>query len=212
MIKLYKPLLVALAVSVSSASSFAGTITTLFNSNNGGNNGGAVYFDLTVGANAIDITGFETNTSATSVESGWSLYLLEGGSSFGSQSNAAAWTLATTGTVYGAGLNNASEVAINNIVSLSANTTYGVAMVMSSGIGHRYTNGTGANQSYANGELSLEFGSATNTPFGSGIFEPRVWNGSINYEIASVNEPTPIVLLGLGLAGLALVRRKKLAA
>ncbi|MEZ4875905.1 MAG: HYR domain-containing protein, partial [Flavobacteriaceae bacterium] len=43
-----------------------GDITTLFNSNNGGAAGWTVMYDITVGANDLDITGFDMNTSSTS--------------------------------------------------------------------------------------------------------------------------------------------------
>ncbi len=40
----------------------ADMISTVFGANNGGAFGGAVYFDVNVGANPITVTGLETNT------------------------------------------------------------------------------------------------------------------------------------------------------
>ncbi len=192
----------ALAASVASQ---AQSLTTLFLSNNGGSAGGAVYFDVTVGANNLTVTGFDTNTA------------LAGGGAFGftvfthattavGQEAAGGWTQVATGTGAGAGQDLPSPVAMNNTFVLNASTSYGIALVMGTQAGHRYTNGTGANQNYSNADLTINLGTASNVPFTTPIFSPRVWNGTIYYSTA-VPEPATFAVIGLG--ALALIRRRR---
>jgi len=76
------------------------------------------------------------------------------------------------------GLNTASPCDVMDFVLPAG--TIGIAIVNSGG--HRYTNGTGANQMVSTAEMSLMLGQGSNTPFpASGIFNPRVWNGTIHY-------------------------------
>ncbi|MEZ4778776.1 MAG: HYR domain-containing protein [Flavobacteriaceae bacterium] len=162
----------------------ADIITTLFNRNNGGGFGGAVYFDVTVGPSDIQITDLETNTQETGAMT-MDVYTLLG-TSVGNQQNPGAWTLMATGSGTGAGLNNPSMLALDNPIILSANMTYGFALVMDASHGHDYS-GTGSNPapgstSYSNADLTLSLGSANNTPFSSAPFTPRIWNGSLIYQ------------------------------
>src|SRR5690606_9679276 len=45
------------------------------------------------------------------------------------------------------------------------------------------TNGTGSNETYSNADLAINCGSATNVPFTAPIFSPRVWNGTVHYNV-----------------------------
>ena len=156
----------------------AATITTLFATNNGGAPGGAVYFDVTLAGNAIDITGFTTNTGELDAFT-WTVYLTAAGTSaFGNETNAGAWTSVSTGSGTGQGVDLETAVTLDNPFTLLVNTTYGMALVFGGTVGHDYTNGDGANQSYSNGDVALSFGSATNSPFTAGVFEPRVWKAA----------------------------------
>ncbi len=117
---------------MTSVASQAATITTLFATNNGGSNGGAVYFDLTVGANPITITAFETNTAVT-VAFDWTVYLIgPGGTYSGNEGNSGAWSQVATGSGIGQGTDNPTTVTLDNTFSLLANSTYGIALVMGS--------------------------------------------------------------------------------
>ena len=71
---------------------------------------------------------------------------------------------------------------MDTAVSLTAGTTYGMALVLSADHGHDYTNGDGTNQNYATAELSFSGGSATNVPFTGNVFNPRVFNGRFYYD------------------------------
>ena len=192
----------------------AQSLTTLFAANNGGSFGGAVYFDVTVGANPLEVTSFETNTAET-VPFGWTVYLTDPG--VPGQPNVlipGAWNLTATGTGTGMGVNVPSPVALDSTFSLAAGTSYGMMLVMGPEAGHDYTNGDGVsppwggggNQTYANGDLTLDLGSASNAPWVPGEFQPRVWNGTINYRV--VPEPSAGILVVLSGLGLAFFRRR----
>ncbi|MBE0656598.1 MAG: PEP-CTERM sorting domain-containing protein [Bryobacteraceae bacterium] len=192
-------------------SASAATISTIMDRNNGGSNGGAVYFDLTVGTSDITITDFTTNTLET-VSFGFSVYTYGPGGTFaGNESNSGLWSLVATGSGTGLGANLHSPVTLNAPFVLQANSTYGIALVIGPEAGHDYTNGTGTNQFYSNSDLSLNFGSATNVPFTGIVNNPRVWNGSITYDLgaSAIPEPATLTMFAAGLGLLGFFRRRK---
>src|SRR5690606_19259251 len=131
-----------------------GSLTTLFATNNGGSPNWTVMYDITVGPNDIEITDLDVNTDATTAIN-LQLYTLVG-TYVGNETNAGAWGApVTTGTGTGAGTNVPSNVVLAAPVTLSANTTYGIAIIMDVDV--NYTNGTGCpgNQCYSNADLSL---------------------------------------------------------
>ena len=190
------------AVLVIASAASAQSITTLFASNNGGSNGGAVYFDITVGANPLTITAYDANVGILTAF-GWTVYLTDPGVTYaGNETNMAAWTSVATGTGMGMGEDNISPVTLDNTFDLAANTLYGMALIMGPEAGHEYTNGPLG--PYSNADVTLTLGSATNVPFTGSPFSPRVWNGTVYYDVI----PGPAGLALLGLAGLARRRRR----
>jgi PEP-CTERM motif len=187
-------------------SSKADSLTTLFGSNNNGSAGGAVYFDATVGSSSLSITGFDINTVSTLSFSNFQVWLLAGMTSQGNETNAG-WVQVATGSGTGAGLDLPTSVTLSNPFTLNASTLYGIALVADPSFGHYYTNGTGSNQNYSDANLALSLGSASNAPFTTPIFAPRIWNGTVYYSV--VPEPSAIALLGLGALGLIGLGRRR---
>lgn len=190
----------------------AATITTLFATNNGGSNGGAVFFDINVlNPAGITINKLFTNTNESFVLANMDVYTRSGTFS-GFESSLNGWTLVSSGLGNSAGENNPSEFDVTDF-SLGVGVT-GIAIVSSSAWGHSYTNGNGTNQFYSNSDLSLTFGSAKNVPFSaSTLFSPRVWNGTIEYNVTSgaVPEPTSLAIFVIGacVSGIGAARRRR---
>ena len=205
-----KMLFAAATIAVISTGALAQSITTLFASNNSGSPGGGVYFDVTVAAAPLIITGFDVNTTLAAGSSfGFQVYNLLG-TSVGNETNPGAWTLMSAGTGVSAGLDAPSAVTLDTSFQLNGSTTYGMALSLQGGPGsasHAYTNGTGGNQNYSNADIALSLGTASNVLFTAPLFSPRVWNGTIHYS--QVPEPATFVAIGAGLALLVGLRRRK---
>jgi len=99
--------------------------------------------------------------------------------------------------------------------------TTGIAMVFDTdGAKWEYTNGTGDNQIYNNGQLEIRTGSVKDPALqaGGSLFTPRVWNGTVYYSIGPHLIPTLsewglIAMAGiLGIAGFMVIRRRKATA
>ena len=157
------------------------TLTTMFGANNGGSVGGAVYFDVTV-VNEIEIFALHTNFDvAVGTAVGLDVYvnpMLATSQGFETDPSWASVT-PVSGTGTSAGLDQPSVIGLSSSLRLPAGT-HAIALV-AQGDGHRYTNGTGANQMYMDANMSISLGSATNVPFTGGAFTPRVWNGAFLY-------------------------------
>jgi hypothetical protein len=158
------------------------TLSTVFASNNGGSVGGAVYYNVTV-TNPMWVTALDLNAATAA---GGELLLdvwrtAAGGTHVGNETNAAAWLPMSAGKGIAAGLDLPSRIDLATPFYLTPGT-YGFAVVASN-FSHQYTNGTGANQNYNDANLAIACGSATNTPFGSGVFTPRVANTTLRYRL-----------------------------
>ncbi len=198
-------LVLMLIASVPALAAGQSQLTTLFASNNSGSPGGGVYFDATVGANPLSVVAFDVNTNATAgTQFGFQMYTRPG-TYVGFTSSPNGWTLVAEGVGTAAGLNLPSHVTLNAPAILPGGGVTGMALALAGAAGtasHAYTNGTGGNQHYQNADLALDLGAASNVLFSGSPFSPRVWNGTIFYNV--VPEPAAFVLLAIG----ALLRRR----
>jgi len=153
---------------------------TLFGSNNTGNAGGAVYFDLTA-TKPVTFAGLQTNYGAAAgTPVGIEVYVTNGGA-LANAGNAAVWNQVAVddGAALAAGVDVPTNVTFAQPFSLPAGT-FGIALV-AVGTQHSYTNGTGTNQIHTSvdGGISISAGGASNVPFAAPLFQPRVWNGTL---------------------------------
>jgi hypothetical protein len=142
------------------ANSFAGSLSTIYGTNNNGSFGGAVYFDTIIGANDLTVTGFDMNLFNTASTFTLNVYT-RSGTYAGATGSTTGWTLVGTGTGTGSAKDLPSHVDLNSTFLLGAGTTTGMALELVDN-SNAYTNGTGANQSYSNSDLSLSLGAASN--------------------------------------------------
>ncbi|MEM6966745.1 MAG: HYR domain-containing protein [Bacteroidota bacterium] len=158
-----------------------GSLATITAGGNGGAVGGMVYFDIENNTgNDIEITSFDMNISAATL-----VDVYTAATYVGNAANAGAWTLvaqfdATTGPFSGPFPGNGTLTTATGSFTIPPGTTgIGLHTLTAS---QNYTNGNGANQTYSNGDIQLNLGSASNTPFG-GTFNPRVFNGGVAYSV-----------------------------
>ena len=190
----------------------ADSLSTLFAGGNGGNEGWGVFFDVEI-TNPAGLIFNQVDLNArggiTGDPIGLEVYIIAGGSDFantaGPTSSSAGWTLVGTGSGSSAGANVPTPVVLDSSFTLMPGL-YGMG-VRTTGLGQNYTNGDGTNEFFANSDLSLALGNARSGAdgFGSSRFFPRVWNGTLHYEV--VPAPGTAALLALG--GLMGVRRRR---
>jgi len=155
-------------------------LQTLFSSNNQGSAGGMVYFDLEVQTAAgVSITRLDVNVAAPATE--LEVYVVAGGRS-GNEGSPGAWTLVARGPLQFAGVDQPSSVCLGPGFSLGQGV-HGVAL-RGDGLVHRYTNSQTL-QTFADADLQLTAGAASNQPFGGAQYEPRVWNGAVHYQLGA---------------------------
>lgn len=169
-------------------------LRSLYTGGNGGAVGGQVYFDLQVNT-TITLTGFDLNLNVVAGTAGSIEVRTRAGSYLGQELTPAAWgNPVATGPITAAGLNQQSPVCLSTPIVLTPGLTGFCLRYV--GVGAAYTNGTGtvvpggggANQTFATAEATLLAGSAQNAPF-VGSFQPRVFNGSLNYTVGATALP-----------------------
>jgi hypothetical protein len=187
--------LIPLALAALASTSLAQTpLTTMFASNNGGATGGAVFFDLNV-QNDVTLAALDVNVlNGPGIHAAVDIYIANGTYSFHEQDSAFWGPPVSHGEFVTQDLDVPSFVPLETPVHLPIGT-HAVAVV-AHGFAHAYTNGngtaqpgSGTNQSFGTAEMTLQGGSAMNTPFSSTPFQPRMANVSLYY--------------GLGRSGLA---------
>src|SRR5690554_5247522 len=157
-------------------------ISTLYSGGNNGSPGGAVYFDVTVDSEDIELTSIDLNIDGAGTGFTVDVYTIEG-THVGNETNQGAWTMRTSGSGTSAGEGSPSTATLDDTFVLSANTTYGIALVLDGTHSHYYTNGDGTNEHFENADIALDLGAATNTPFSGTVFTPRVFNGGLCYNV-----------------------------
>jgi hypothetical protein len=186
----------------------AGSITTVFNTNNNGDPNDSQMFDIAVlNPAGITITSVDVNSAldqAFGLGFALDIYITPT-TAVGEYTNPSAWTLVSTGSGVNAVANTPSFVAVSSF--FLAQGTYGIAFVAPT-INLGYTDATGT-EVYANSDVSLDnFVSTVFPPPFSGPINDRIWNGTINYSAgnSAVPEPGSLLLLGAALLGLGITR------
>jgi len=160
----------------------AGSLTTIFA---GDNSHDGNMFDVDVFGNALTVTSLDLNLEAGTHE----LFLYTKAGTFsGSESTPGDWTLIDNiSGVVSNGDDVPTPVDFADFV-LAANSK--TAFYVSTGAGSpnfNYTDGTVVDDVFAsNSDLQIREGLGVAYPFGQ-TFSPRIWNGTINYDV--VPEP-----------------------
>lgn len=200
-----------------------GELTTLFGADNSfaGNT-----FDLenitgepiTIESFAINLQDVDANATVHTVD----IYF-KAGTSVGFEADAAAWTLmgSDTNVVGQNAVDLPTPVDVGGLV-IEPGEVYGIYVDLATFDGTDlilYTNG--GPQVFDNGELQLTSNTGQGNPAFTGVFFPRIWNGTVFYSIGggAVLPPPPAVptlsvaglaalLMMLALTGLVLLRRR----
>lgn len=206
MMKVIKCAAASTALILLSASAQAGLVlSTPLNTDNGQR---GIMFDVVVGSSAITFESLGIDIYA-GMTANYEFYTIEGGIA-GNTSSSVGWTLRDTFsgiTGLATGTLNIFDIAD---FTAAAGSTIGFYFTNTSGGGVNYTNGSGVgNTLVSDGNLSILEGVGKSYAFGDTFF-PRALNGSITYDLASSNVPEPgtLALLGIGLAGLGLRKRR----
>ncbi|MEK6614791.1 MAG: T9SS type A sorting domain-containing protein [Bacteroidota bacterium] len=144
----------------------------------GGNGQDGNMFDVTAITN-VQITSFEGNIDGSG---GTMEIYYRVGTHVGNETNAAAWTLLGSALVtpVSTGVPTAIPIPVN--LTINASQTYAFYITgNTTGNMLDYTDGTAVGNIYVqNGNIQIKEGTGNAYPFGS-TFDPRIWNGIINY-------------------------------
>ena len=123
----------------------------------------------------------------------------------GFDTNASAWTLLGSSTVTSSGSNTPTFVDVADLFLPTGDYALFVTTDGSTAGAILYTNGT---TTFSNANLAIDAGGGTAVPFVDAAIPNRIWNGTINYTLASVPEPGILPLMALGIAGMYRMNRK----
>ena len=178
----------------------------VLNANPLANNGsGGVFMTFTAAANDVTITSINTFVSTGVGTANYEVWTRPGAYA-GFTTSDVGWTLVGTATTGDTEMNTLVNIDIPD-VTISATSTVSV-LLHGTTRGVRY-NGTSAappTTTFSNADPSL-FTDVARTglvPFAGSQFTPRALAGSVNYTVV----PEPVSMITLGLAALALARRR----
>jgi len=162
----------------------SGQVNTITTGGNGNAVGGMVHFDVN-NLTGVDMTVTELgmNISGATIVNVYR----KAGTSVGFQTNPAAWTLvaspnANVGPYSGPFPGNGTITPVPTSFIIPPGV-HGIALHTVTASSN-YTNGNGANQTFTDGNLTLNLGTTSNTLWGA-VFNPRVFNGYVKYETFS---------------------------
>lgn len=178
------------------------------------NNGtGGIFLEVT-GINSISITSFEVyfgSVTGTPVSVG--VYTRPGGYT-GFTTSSVGWTLHETVSGTSAGTVTLAPVVLSTPINIGAGETLSIylqGLNSSSVIRYNGIGGAPPQTTWGNADLTFisDLALVSSTPFAGTAFSPRTFAGAINYDLSETPEPASFALFGTGLAGLALLRRKR---
>lgn len=156
-------------------------LTTLFQGTNTGIAGWGLFFDVDVTTEkGLVITALETNVAESALPATVEIYVCPE-TYVGNERNVPIWQRAAIATGTAAGLDNPTLVTLSPPLALQPGS-YGLALYHQ-GITPRYTNGNGSNQEFVNVDVGIHCGIVLTGLFNGFTFSPRVWNGSLLYQV-----------------------------
>ncbi|AEV99663.1 hypothetical protein A4D02_27960 [Niastella koreensis] len=158
------------------------SVPTPYNANN--TNRGMM-FNIVTGSNAVTISSLDVNL-LTGASDNYQLYY-KSGSYVGSETNAAAWTLAgTSGSVTSLGNNIATPIPLSLSITIPAGSTYGFYFTaISTAGGVRYTNSSAYTTIANDANISIEGGIGKNLPQFGVDYNYRSANCTVHYITGS---------------------------
>jgi uncharacterized protein (TIGR02145 family) len=143
-------------------------------------------FNLTNNSDCVlQLSGFDINLDNVTTEvQVW--YTTEASSYVGLEENESAWTMLGFDTITGNGPDNPTFLNVGGLL-LSPGEQKGIYVASQTASTLYYTVGTGSNQFYTDGLLSIVTGVGKGFPnFNNQTYSPRVWNGKVYYNFQDI--------------------------
>lgn len=196
--------LVSCFVALGVSSAHAGMLTTTFASNDSqaGN-----MFDVLTGSHPLTITGFDLHLQAGTSTT------IDVYDKSGDWNTAAPWTLLDT--VPGVQSTDSStpvHIAANFVLAANSRTALYLTSTSTTSFDFLYTTGTSDGSIAAqDANLTILEGAGVPYPLTDPLnpFVPRVWNGTIYYDVLPLSTPEPSSMALMALGGVALLWRRR---
>lgn len=174
-------------------------LTTTFANNNGGAVGGGVYFDLTAGAADVSVCQMGINISGAPGVPGSIDVFTQPGTAV--PHTGFVTQLGVSNPIVTAGIGTPTVFTLSTPLTILAGTTVGVGL-RANGVAHAYTNGVNAfpvpGNIFANADLTLNAGQASNLFAAASALSPRVVNANIYYTLGAVACPPAATVVSQG--------------